>query len=56
MKRSYSKPTLTIYGRVEEITQTGCILNKEYNQADDTQYGMFGNIAEHFGFGDCAYS
>jgi len=57
MKRSYSKPTLTVYGRVEEITQTGCgLLNKQYNQADDTQYGFFGRLAEGIGFGDCSYS
>ena len=57
MKRSYSKPTLTVYGRVEEITQTGCgLLNKQHNQADDTQYGFFGRLAEGIGFGDCSYS
>ncbi len=52
-KTPYTPPTLVEYGTVEDLTQTGCIFNKEYNHAEDTQYGIYGSIAEHFGFGDC---
>jgi hypothetical protein len=53
-KRVYRSPQLVVYGTVEDLTQTGgCFFNKEYNTAEDTQYGIYGQIAEHFGFGDC---
>jgi hypothetical protein len=52
-KRAYHAPSLVVYGTVEDLTQTGCIFNKEYNHAEDTQYGHFGRFFEHIGVGDC---
>lgn len=52
-KTPYTPPSLIKYGTVEDLTQTGCIFNKEYNHAEDTQYGIYGQVLEHFGVGDC---
>lgn len=55
-KQSYTPPQLTTYGRVEDLTQTGCWdingdgLGKSLNKAEDSQFAFLG----HFGLGDCS--
>jgi len=54
-KKSYVTPILVEFGRVEDLTQTGCLFNKEWNTAADSQLGAFGQIPilGGTGFGDC---
>ena len=57
-KKSYVTPTLVEFGRVEDLTQTGCPFNKEWNTATDSQLGALDHFFEEpilggTGLGDC---
>jgi len=57
-KKNYVTPTLVEFGRVEDLTQTGCLGGKEWNTAADSQLGFLGQFLDdpHLGgtgFGDC---
>lgn len=38
--KSYQKPTLTVYGRVEDITRTGCFHKKTLGFPSDTNWNF----------------
>lgn len=52
----YEAPKLTTYGRVDELTRTGCYdlngdgLGKSFNGSSDSQWGPLGYV----GLGDCS--
>ena len=41
-KKPYSSPTLVVYGRVEDITRTGCLLGKQWGQPSDINFQFLG--------------
>jgi len=51
--KSYQKPTLTVYGRVEEITATGCFRGKTIGLPSDVNFTFFGHPIP---ISDCEFS
>jgi hypothetical protein len=52
-KKPYSSPTLVVYGRVEDITRTGCLLGKQLGLPSDINFQFFG---KDIPLTECQYS